>query len=78
MNDRVFELSFEPSKTPDGDLKGITVRIELQDGNKLLITGTSGRDEYIGSLVLRKIEGGDQCWVCSPAKECEWTVPCPS
>jgi len=74
-----FDLDPKPLK-PGGESAPMHVTIST-DGNRVSITGTSGEEKYVGTLILTKKGAdkadGDHCWVCDGDNPCVWRKPCP-
>jgi hypothetical protein len=82
---QVFEFEMRPQENRYGESVGMRVRIEVDEGSELIITGiptgAAAGGSYEGTLTLRRKrgglpvtgEGGDECWVNGV-----WRSPCPT
>jgi hypothetical protein len=76
---QIIELALGPQpKTNSDEMAEMAIRIQVEDGNRVTIIGTSGDQTYHGTLILRNMAGGDECWVCDlNGENCHWENPCP-
>jgi subtilisin family serine protease len=56
MGKTIFEFDMRPTEISEGRLAGMHIRIQVTDGEDIVISGYSEGDEYEGRLVLRKAE----------------------
>lgn len=78
-NNRVYEFETEPQPRPKSGPAGMSIRIEVKEDSTVVVRGTSGGEEYEGTLILRKKDmgvdgtlGGDECYING-----KWYNPCP-
>ncbi len=85
-NQTAFEFEMKPAPKKNGAMAGMAVRIQIMNGDSMVIKGTSDGEYYEGTLVLRKklegasgsdpsaleTDGGDECFINGV-----WYSPCP-
>jgi subtilisin family serine protease len=59
-NKIAFEFEMKPQPKPSGELAGMSVRIEVDSGETIVISGTSNGEPYQGTLILRKKKDKDR------------------
>jgi subtilisin family serine protease len=58
-NKSAFEFEMKPQQKPSGELAGMAVRIEVDNGDTFVINGTSDGKRYEGTLILRRKKDED-------------------